>query len=197
MFGTTPPSSITPHAFPLSTETHVEHFTFQKEKQSHFIFPFEMMTYFMLLFLALGLFFALYHDDQSVGHIAIWIHCVFAPFYLPGLYHYYQYLSRDQHSEIELDSRHGLIKFTNASRQENLLFHVSQIQSCRVHYSILFPYRIDRLTLHLSGGRQLHISGLVVPPLELLSRFDLPYQIERRLFNAAPKDWPKETPQAA
>lgn len=197
MFGMIPPSSLPPRTSHPSTESYVEHFTFQKEKQSHFIFPFEMMTYFMLFFLALGLFFTLYHDNQSVGHIVIWMYCVFAPFYVPGLYHYYQYLSRDRHSEVELDSRHGLIKFANSTRQENILFHVSQIETCQVHYSILFPYRIDRLTLSLSGGRQLHISGLVVPPSEILSRFDLPYQVERRLFNSAPKDWPKEATQAA
>jgi len=170
----------------------VEHFTFQKEKQSQFTFPFEMMTYFMLFFLGLGLFFALFKEDTSVGHIVIWVHCIFAPFYLPGLYHYHQYLSRDQHTEVELDSRHGLIKFCNPTRQENMLFHISQIESCQVHCSILFPYRLDRLTLSLVGGQQLHISSLVVNPAEVLSRFELSYQVERRLFNSAPNDWPKE-----
>lgn len=197
MFGAIHPFTTPRPSSSQLDEPFVDHFSFRQDKQSQFVFPFEMMTYCMLFFLLLGFFFTLYREDPGVSAIVIWLYCVFAPFYIPGLYHYYQYLARDRHTEVELDSRQQLIQYSNPTRQENILFHASQIEHCAVHCSILFPYRIDRLCLTLRGGRQLHISGLVVSPHEFLARFDLPHRVEHRLFNAAPRDWPKETVSTA
>jgi hypothetical protein len=161
----------------------VSYFDIHSKEQGPFIFPFQMMGYFMCFFVLLDLYFILFQDDTSVSSIVVWIFCIFSPFYLPGLYHYACYRDLEQDTRLEVDSRHQMIKYSNEQQGENLLFHTSQVEHCQVSLSILFPYRIDYLTLRLKGGKTIYVSGLIASPEEILTELDLSYEVERRWFN--------------
>jgi len=188
-------ASDKPYAPSLALEPYVAYFDARTQDQDTFIFPFQMMGYCMLFFLCMGFYFAFSESDSNISVVIVWLMSIFAPFYIPGIYHYAQYFARDRHTQLELDTRHEWIKYTNIKRGENLLFHVDQIEACQVNCSILFPYRIDYMTIIIQGGKKIHVSSLVVEPHEIISHLGLSYQMRRRWFNSAPQDWEPEPSQ--
>lgn len=168
-------------------EPYVSYFDVQSRDQNSFLFPFQVMGYCLGFFLLVGFYFTLFKDDPSISAIVVWMFCIFGPFYVPGVYHYRRCLNHDWDTQLEIDSRNRWLRYTNHRKGENFLFHADQVEKCQVSISILFPYRIDHLTLVLQGGKKIHVSGLVASPREVIDHLDLKYEVERRLFNSVPK----------
>ncbi len=169
-------------------EPYVSYYDIHTHSQSQYLLPFQMMGYCLFFFVGLGFYFAIFLDDPSLTMVVAWLFFIFAPFYLPGLYHYSQYLARDQHTSVEVDCKNRWMRYQNSQKGENLLFHADQVLQCRVYLSVLFPYQIDYLSLSLEGGKKIHLSGLIVEPKEIIEDLSLPFEVERKLFNSVPKD---------
>lgn len=168
-------------------EPHVESFDIHSRGKRQFIFPFQVITYCVLALVVLGFLTFLLMDDTSLVQVIVWIQVLIAPFYLPGLYYYATYFKQEKHTQVELDPKAQLIKYSHSKEAVNLLFHASQVESCVVNMSLLFPYKVDYLTMKLKGGPEIYISSLVVEPLEILKRFSIEYDIQKRILNPVPR----------
>ena len=167
-------------------EPHVKVFDIDSTEKKYFVFPFQLITAFLFAFIIIGFVCWFAWEDNSATFIVVALQLAFAPFYLPGLYLYNRYLKRENHTEVELDKKNRLIKYSNSQDGRNLLFHESQIEKCEISLSIFVPYRLDYIHLHLKGGRVIVISSLIVEPKEILKHFSFPYQIRKRWVNPFP-----------
>ena len=167
-------------------EPHVDLFNIHSTSKSGFIFPFQVISYCLISLVILGLVGWVFTEDHTIVTLVVLIQLFFAPFFLPGLYYYYRFMKQEKHVELELDSRHELIKYSQGEQGLHVLFHLDQVEKCTLHMSLIFPYKIDYLSLQLAGGPLICISSLVIEPTEILSRFSLDYTIEKRMFNALP-----------
>ena len=168
-------------------EPHVESFDIHSNGKRRFIFPFQVITYVFIGLVAVGFLTFMVFDDTSVAQLILWIQIFLAPFYFPGLYFYTRYFKKERHTRIELDHKSQLIKYTHDKKKVNILFHADQVEECVVNLSLLFPYRVDFLSLKLQGGPKIYISSLVVEPAEILTRFAIPYDVRRRAINVLPR----------
>ncbi|GAB4411425.1 MAG: hypothetical protein OHK0039_16620 [Bacteroidia bacterium] len=138
---------------------------------------------YVLMALTLVALYAKYAlGNGSLVGVLLWMQCLFAPYYLPALYYHNRYASLEAGTELEVDTRHGLIQFARRQEGVNMLFHVSQIRQCRLACNLLLPHQIDVLTLSLDGGYEIQLSSLVVDPYAFTGRFGLPVEMHRRLF---------------
>ncbi|MEO0469083.1 MAG: hypothetical protein AAF206_05640 [Bacteroidota bacterium] len=162
-------------------EPHVDHFDIHSVDKTPFLIPFRIIGSGMLLLLFLGTWEGLVKDNQTFAMLAASMVMVMGIFYVPGMYLYARFLDRELDTEVEIDSRAELIKYRNGST--NLLFHVSQIESCEMYQNILFPYRLDRITICLSDGPSLTISALIIDPWELSEHLKLPVSSRQRMID--------------
>ncbi len=167
-------------------EPHVSYFNINSSDRKSFIFPFQVMGYMLGFFILMGLYFAVFKDDPSVGGIVTWICCIFAPFYLPGVYHYRRSFLQDRSTEIEVDSRNRMLRYINREKGQDLLFHAEQVQRCDIYVSAMLPYLTEYLCIELAGGRKIVLSGLIATPRELAEELELDCNIHRRYFNPVP-----------
>ncbi|MEM6262566.1 MAG: hypothetical protein AAGI38_08675 [Bacteroidota bacterium] len=126
-------------------------------------------------------------DDGTSLRFIIWIQCIFAPFYIPELYYYVSYLSRDEHTRVEIDTKDQLIKYEK--KGTNMLFPVEHIQKCEVFTGLFAPTRLRYVKLNLINGQDIYISNLVVPSVELTEMMNIPCTYHRAIFNTLPKSW--------
>jgi hypothetical protein len=167
-------------------EPHVDQYDIHSTSKSGFTFPFQVISYCLISLVILGLIGWLFTEDFITIKLVLLIQLFFAPFYLPGLYYYFSFLKREKQVELELDSRNQLIKYFQGEKGLHVLFHLDQIEQCVLNVSLIFPYKIDYLSLQLKGGPQIYISSLLIDPAEILSRFAIEYTIEKRMFNPLP-----------
>ncbi|MEM7373569.1 MAG: hypothetical protein AAF587_33400 [Bacteroidota bacterium] len=167
-------------------EPHVELFDIHSKEKGPFIFPFQLITYCLIAMVALGFVAFLIMDDTSIVQVIFWIQLILAPFYLPGLYYYSRYFMQERFTQVELDFKSQLIKYSHSKTEINLLFQADQVESCVLYMSLLFPYKVNYLSLQLKDGPRVHISSLVVEPSLILHHFSLDYEVRKRLVNAIP-----------
>ena len=113
-------------------EPHVRIFDIDSSEKKPFILPFQLISWFLLAFIVIGFACWFVWEDNSATLLVVALQLAFAPFYLPGLYFYKYYLKKEHHTEVELDQKHRLIKYTNFKDGRNLLFHESQIEKCEI-----------------------------------------------------------------
>ncbi|MEM7656677.1 MAG: hypothetical protein AAF399_11150 [Bacteroidota bacterium] len=168
-------------------EPHVEFFDLHSTRKGPFVLPFQVIFYCMIGLVALGFVGWIWLQDQTVVQLVVLIQLFFAPFFIPGLVYYFRFLKRERGVELELDSYHDWIKYYHEPSGTHLLFQSEQVESCTLHLSLIFPYKVDFLSLQLVGGPCVHISSLIISPEEMLERFPIPYEIQKRMFNPIPK----------
>ncbi|RMG28311.1 MAG: hypothetical protein D6730_05750 [Bacteroidetes bacterium] len=169
----------------VELEPHVECFRMDSQSQGRFTLPFYLMTAILGVLVLLAFFFWLVYEDKTMVRVCFWMQLLMAPFYIPGLYYYSMYYEQDKDTELELDKKNELVKYTG--KRHNLLFHKNQVEKVEVHLSMAFPYQLDYLSLHLKGGRQIHISSLVIDPKTMIRWFGRKPTVSRRWFNALPR----------
>lgn len=167
-------------------EPHVELYDIHSKEKGPFIFPFQLIAYCLLALVGFGFLAFLLMDDTSIVQVILWIQLLLAPFYVPGLYYYAKYFRQEKFTQVELDFKSQLIKYSHSKTHINLLFHAEQVESCMLHLSLLFPYKVNYLSLQLKNGPLVHISSLVVEPSLILHHFSLDYEIRKRVFNGIP-----------
>lgn len=165
-------------------EPHVECFMADVKEQNRFTLPFYLITATLTITLCLAFYFWLTTGDKMMIEVSVWLHILFAPFYIPGIYYYSCYFEKDKHTEVEVDKKNELIKYS--SKGVNLLFHKSQVEKCEINLSLLFPYRLDYISLQLAGGRKIYISNLIIDPKTMVRWFKVKPSIQRRYFNSMP-----------
>ncbi|MEL6671434.1 MAG: hypothetical protein AAFR61_04555 [Bacteroidota bacterium] len=168
-------------------EPHVCTYDVHRSEKALFVLPFQLITYVSAILMITGFATWLIWDQYTVIQAVALIHLFFAPFYLPGLYLYNKYLQAEQGTCLEIDTKHGFIQYLHRERKENILFHPQQIDRLVMHASMMLPYRLDYLTIHLKGGQQVHISGLIAEPEEILRHIRRPFQVRKRWFNPFPR----------
>lgn len=170
-----------------AVEPYVHSYSLALTDQSRFTLPFQLMSYLLLSLIVFGFYGWLVNENNQIISVVIWLHAIFAPFYIPGVYHYYRFLRHEESKEVEIDERNKYIQYHNSRTGEKFLFHASQIVKCRYYRTILFPYNIDYVQLILKGGKEVYLSSLVVDPRELLADLDVRYSVEQKLFNSMPR----------
>ena len=166
-------------------EPHVDSFTFLANDKTRFIFPFQVITIFLAFFSVLALYLWISMDNLSIIRMVVWTQCMFLPFYIPGLYYYYAYAEKEKNTVVELDRKHELIQYTN--EEVNLLFHKNQVLYGEIFVSVVLPYEVDFLVLHLRGGGKVIISSLVIEPRKIARLMNIPCTIKRKFFNTIPQ----------
>lgn len=173
------------HATLLNVEPHVECFDIESSSHQRFTYPFQVITCIMLFFTLVALAYWMVKGDTSFMVVVIGMQCILLPFYFPGVYYYYRYFDQEKHTEMELDRKHELLKYSNLA--DNLLFHRSQIESCILYKSMAFPYEFAFLSLALKGGKSVCISNLIVEPDKIIDALGLQAEVKKRLINPFPK----------
>jgi hypothetical protein len=135
--------------------------------------PFQWLALTNFLLIGLGIFLSLFTEMESVITVITTMVAVGGLFYLLGVFSIFLVYQRDRNLIFELDHQNGLMHYKNA--RENLLFHRDQVLICEWHQNLLFPYRVDQLTLHLKGERSITISNLVIDPTLLLTWVEATY----------------------
>jgi len=87
-------------------------------------------------------------------------------FYVFGYWMLYRYLKRDEVKQLELDSDTQLLHYQSPKQQ--LLFQREQVILCVWKRSLLFPYRVDEVCLHLEGGQEIRCSNLLIDSRDLI-----------------------------
>lgn len=168
----------------LSIEPHVEIHRVDETRQHHFTLPFQLMLGSMGVMLALAFYFWFAFEDKTTVQIICYMQLIFAPFYIPGIYFYSKYYTKDINSCLEIDSKNRLIQYE--SPKESLLFHADQVEHCEIHMSLLLPYQIHYTTLKLKGGKVLNISSLLITPDKLMKYLSIFPEVHQHAFNVMP-----------
>lgn len=180
MFGALKPQSNLSSRSPITVlEPHISYFDIHTRKKGSLVFPFRSMGYILKALILLGLYFALVEDNLFAVAFITWLMGIPLILYLPATFYYIRFQDWDFSTEIEVDQKHGLIQYRNAAKGENLLFHVSQIDSCKVTLSSILFYRMDCLSLRLKGGKTINITCFIATPEEMLCCLKVPYAVER------------------
>lgn len=166
-------------------EPHVAYYDINTQGKELFTLPFKFIGWSLLTFTVAGFIAFLFWEDQIVARIFFCLMAILCPFYIPGIFYYFSSYKKEEDTRVELDVKHGLIKYENDSGR-NILFHESQIESCTIRLSLLFPYKINYASLKLKGGYQVHISSLILEPQQLVQSFKIPYTLETYWFNQFP-----------
>ncbi len=167
-------------------EPHVEYFMLDASTQGRFTLPFHLITATLAILLILASYFWLTTGDRMMIEVCILMQLIFAPFYIPGLYYYSLYYEKDKHTQVEVDKKNELIKYS--SKGTNLLFHKSQVEKCEIHFSLIFPYQLEYVSLYLKGDRKINISNLVIDPKVMARWFDTKPLVYHRYVNPLPKN---------
>lgn len=170
---------------PVVLEPHVDSFTFLTNDKSRFIFPFQVITVFLTFFTILALYLWVSMGNIAIIRMVVWTQCMFLPFYIPGLFYYYTCAEKEKNTVLELDRKHDLIQYTN--EELNLLFHKNQVLYGEIYISVVLPYEVDFLVLHLRGGEKVVISSLVIEPRKIARLMNIPCTIKRNFFNKIPQ----------
>ncbi|MEL7532302.1 MAG: hypothetical protein AAFN10_13375 [Bacteroidota bacterium] len=91
---------------------------------------------------------------------------VFEAFYAFGYWMLYRYLKREENKELELDNETQMLYYQSPKQQ--LLFKKEQVILCVWKRSLLFPYRVDEVCIHLEGGQEIRCSNLLIESRDLL-----------------------------
>ncbi|MDX2249424.1 MAG: hypothetical protein SF052_21755 [Bacteroidia bacterium] len=167
-------------------EPHVTYYDILRTDKRTAILPFQVATIVISGLIAMGFVSWLFQQENPVTYFFIGIVFLLAILYLPYVFFYLSFFSKEEQTRVEIDTKHGYIKYTNPRISQNLLFHRSQITFCQLNRSLLFPFKIDFITLDLKGGRRIHISSLVVDPRDMIRDLSLPYELRSRVFNFMP-----------
>lgn len=181
----TAPSKL-PRRSRRETEPHVEYFDIHQESKIRFLLVYQILMGMMGLLLALGyLTLFVLHDMKMVGAILIAEFCIL-PLMAVGLYLYQRYLDHESVTQLEVDSKYDLVKYSNARLCQNLLFHSSQVEDCTIFSSLVVPFQLDYLRIRLKNGPVIHISGLVADPRDLARRLSLRCRVIYKWVNPLP-----------
>lgn len=165
-------------------EPHVSAFSLNQQAINRFAVPFQMLTYGLTSMMLAAVAWWMFHDSTFLIHVTVWTFMLITPFYLSGIVYYLRFYSREQATHLEIDHKNQLIQYKN--RGDNVLFRFDQVKGCHITISTFLPYRLEYTSLQLAGGLHIHISNLVVDPVEIVSQFEVPYQVHRRMFNSLP-----------
>ncbi|MEZ4826516.1 MAG: hypothetical protein R3C61_09510 [Bacteroidia bacterium] len=167
-------------------EPHVSYYDIFSSDKRNAIMPFQIATIVISGLIAMGFVSWIFQDSNPVTSFFIASVFVLAIVYIPYVYAYLRFFTREEQTMVEIDNKYGYIKYTNGRTNQNLLFHSSQITACRFNRSLLFPLKIDFLTLDLKGGRRIHVSSLVVNPRDMIRDLSIPYELRSRVINFMP-----------
>ncbi|MEL6251105.1 MAG: hypothetical protein AAFR87_03750 [Bacteroidota bacterium] len=167
-------------------EPHVAYYDIYSKEKELFILPFKVIGWCLLAFTIAGFASFMIWGNQLIAQIFFCLLAILGPFYLPGIYYYFKCLKKEQDTRIEVDAKHGLIKYEKPGSDKNILFHESQIENCTIRLSLLFPYKINYLNLRLKGGYNVTVSSLILEPQDLVQLFNIPYTIETYWINKIP-----------
>ena len=167
-------------------EPHVEFFDILSSDKQRVNLPFQVTTSMMIFLLAVGFCSWIVWEENIITYVCIGLFALFIPFYLPYMVYYLRYFSREEHTEVEIDSKHGFIKYTNRKNGRNLLFHKDQIIASHINHSLLFPFRIDYIDFELMGGERVIVSSLVIDPRIVVRDLTIPYYVVNKIFNWFP-----------
>lgn len=116
--------------------------------------------------LILGLGAALLQADIRVLISLTSTVSVLGGFYALGYGMLYRYLRQERAKSLELDDDSKLIHYQTPDKR--LLFQKDQVVLCEWNRSLLFPYRVDEVIIHLEGGEELRCSNLLIESRDLL-----------------------------
>ena len=167
-------------------EPHVDIFNIESADKKKASLPVEILTYTIFGLLFMGIFITFSGKPVIYSQIILLLAGFIAPFYLPYIFCFMRYLKKDKQTEIEVDRKHGLIKYFNPDSNKNLLFHQSQVEKCIIHQSLFMPLNLDYIVLYLKGGETICFSSLVIAPTDFVRRSTLPYSTRGKLFNLIP-----------
>lgn len=142
--------------------------------------PIKMIGMAALSLIGLGLIAAAFGMDQSIMIVLTSSVCAFGSFYIVGQLMLYRYLHQEQSKRIELDEETKLLHYQ--SLKEQLLFQREQVILCVWKRSLLFPYRVDEVCIHLEGGKEISCSNLLIEPRDLLLWLKAPLVREYKWF---------------
>lgn len=168
-------------------EPHVGYYDIYSSSKNLFTLPFKIIGWSLLGFTLAGFASVIVWQNDLIAQVFFCLMALFGPFYLPGIYYYFTCYNKEVDTRVELDAKHGLIKYEKPENGRNILFHESQIEKCTVKLSLLFPYKINYVSLQVKGGYEVNISSLIVEPQHLVQQFNLSYTLETYWFNRFPK----------
>ncbi len=167
-------------------EPHVDTYNIESRDKRWATFPIEVLSYSLLGLLVIGFMIGLTFEENVFSQILVVVIGIISPFYLPYMYFFLRYLKKDEHTEIEVDHKHGYIKYTNHKAEKNLLFHQSQVTNCVIHQSLFLPLNIDYLIIYLEGGEKIYFSSLIIDIQDFVQESTLPYQVKKKFLNLIP-----------
>ncbi|MEZ4776039.1 MAG: hypothetical protein R3D00_22880 [Bacteroidia bacterium] len=167
-------------------EPHVSLYDILHTDKRNVTMPFQIATIIISGLIAMGFVSWSFQQANPVTYFFIAMVFVLAVLYIPYVFFYLNFFSKEEQTQVEIDNKYGYIKYTNPRISQNILFHREQITACQYNRSLLFPLKIDFLTLDLKGGGRIHVSSLVVDPRELIRDLALPYELKSRFFNFMP-----------
>lgn len=142
-------------------------YSLDTERLQRSLEPFRWIAWANLALVGVGAVLSLFSGMTTFVEVLATLVGVGGLFYLTGLLFLYPIYQRDKSLELELDFDTGFIHYKSAT--ENLLFHRDQVQVCEWQEYLLFPHRIDQVTLYLEGERTLKISNLIIDPIYLIN----------------------------
>ena len=181
-----PQTRNTPAGYAYTLEPHICRYDFNSTEKALFIWPFQLISYASIIMIVVGLGVWLYGGEQTICQALALIQLFFAPFYFPGVIMYRKYFKKEQSVTLDIDTKDGFIQYQHLGRRENILFHPQQIERLEMHASMMLPYRLDYLSIHLKGGKKVHISGLIAEPEEIIRHIRRPFMVKKHLFNPFP-----------
>lgn len=167
-------------------EPDVSYFDIEAHDRAELVFPFQLMAFILLAFVGLGLFNFLTGGEGNFTLIVFWLYCIFSPFYVPGIYHFWNYFKREREKSLEVDLKHHYLTYEDKHLGKKLHFDAASIQSSVIYHTQMFPYGIDYIKLNLNGGEEIFISSLLISPWELTENFNLDFSVKKRVFNSLP-----------
>ncbi|MEM6344000.1 MAG: hypothetical protein AAF927_08970 [Bacteroidota bacterium] len=105
---------------------------------------------------------------------------VFGTFYVFGYGMLYRYQKREKNRQLELDNETQMLYYQSPEQQ--FLFKKEQVVLCVWKRSLLFPYRVDEVCIHLEGGQEIRCSNLLIASRDLLLWLRAPLVTQYKWF---------------
>ncbi|MDX2285394.1 MAG: hypothetical protein NW241_14610 [Bacteroidia bacterium] len=161
-------------------------FRIHHARSSSLSFPYWLMLVCLGLLLGIGIYRQQTAGEWTMLELTGWMSLMFVPIFAPAGWLLSCWVRKERGTRIELDLASDLIQYTNPRLGVNVLFHVSQIESCEWLHSLLLPMNVDVLRLHLAGGPSICVSSLVLETAELMEWYRIPFQIRNCWINSLP-----------
>lgn len=165
-------------------EPYVKYFDAGQADYDRFLLPFQLFNGILAFFIPYAICHWIVEDNLTVIHLALWLTCLFIPFYLPGLFLYAGYVKVESSTQLEIDQKGKFIHYQRGKTR--LFFHKDQIESLAIFESLLLPYQLSYVKVDISGGVTIYISNLIIEPMELIDFYERKPTWHKKLFNAFP-----------